>query len=63
MLLPGGWVGSLDVDPEKGKLYVPNFVGKTVEEINLDGSQKRTLYGCPSNPRGTAVDLTNRFVC
>ena len=61
--MPGGWIGSLDVDPEKGKLYVANFYEKIIEEINLDGSEKRTLIDCPNNPRGIAVDLNNRFVC
>jgi len=61
--LAGGWAGSLDVDPEKGKLYVPNFDGKTIDEISLNGSERRTLIDCPNSPRGTAVDLNNRFVC
>ena len=63
MLLAGGWVCTLGVDPEKGKLYVSTYNGKTIDESNLDGSERRTLINCSNSPRGIAVDLNNRFVC
>ena len=62
-VLADHWAGSLDVDPEMGKLYVSNHVGKTINEMNLNGSESRTLIDCPKNPRGIAIDLNNRFVC